>query len=154
MLKVKPGALKFVWAFFAVWTLMFLSMIVYLTVVYISSPYAAKFIECYVIFVLFALLLYGLVAKYILMRVAKSIEKIGDDLYRVQTLTCHYDVQRKDVTVDKFGRIKIDVYSGIIRPQCSNYIDTTPKQNFWEDFLGNSYISFILAQHNKFPSAS
>ena len=73
-----------------------------------------------------------------LFRSAKSIEKIGEDLYRVQTLTCRYDVQRKDVSVDKFGRIKIDVYSGKIRPQRSDYVDTTSEQNFWEDFLGTA----------------
>ena len=60
MLVLKQGLLKFVWFFFIVWTVIFITMIAYISVVYFNSPYASKFIECYVFFILFVLLAYFL----------------------------------------------------------------------------------------------
>ncbi len=137
MLVLKQGLLKFVWFFFIVWTVIFITMIAYTSVVYFNSPYASKFIECYVFFILFVLLAYFLTSKYILLRLAKSVEKIDEDKYRVHTLLSHYDFCKKDVRLCRYGQIKIDVYSGKIRLKPDEYIDTTPKGNFLEEMLSH-----------------
>ena len=135
MLVLKQGLLKFVWFFFIVWTVIFITMITYISVVYFNSPYASKFIEAYVFFILFMMLLYFLSSKYMLLRIAKSVEKIDEDKYRVHTLLSHYDFCKKDVRLCRYGQIKIDVYSGKIRLKPDEYIDTTPKGNFLEEML-------------------
>jgi hypothetical protein len=137
MLKMKSSVLKIVWIIFAVWTTIFISIITYTAVVVFNSPFKNAH-DAFAIFTFFLLIAYILSAKGILMRTAKSIEKIGDDLYRVHTLVNHYDIHRKDVTIDKFGRIKIDVYSGKIHPQRGNYIDTTPNKKLWDELLGTT----------------
>ena len=135
MLVLKQGLLKFVWFFFIVWTVIFITMIAYISVVYFNSPYASKFIECYVFFILFVLLAYFLTSKYILLRLAKSVEKIDEGKYRVHTLLSHYDFCKKDVIPCRYGQIKIDIYSGKIKLKPDEYIDTTPKGNFLEEML-------------------
>ncbi|WP_294958963.1 hypothetical protein [uncultured Fibrobacter sp.] len=135
MLVMKQGLLKFVWFFFAVWSAVIISIIAYTSVVYFASPYASKFIEAYVFFILFMMLLYFLSSKYMLLRIAKSVEKIDEGKYRVHTLLSHYDFCKKDVIPCRYGQIKIDIYSGKIKLKPDEYIDTTPKGNFLEEML-------------------
>ena len=78
---------------------------------------------------------YLLTSKYILLRLAKSVEKIDEDKYRVHTLLSHYDFCKKDVISSRYGQIKIDIYSGKIQLKPDEYIDTTPKGNFLEEML-------------------
>ncbi|MBR5693186.1 MAG: hypothetical protein IKX42_05755, partial [Fibrobacter sp.] len=85
----------------------------------------------------FVILIYVLTSKYILLRIAKSVEKIDEDKYRVHTLLSHYDFCKKDVRLCRYGQIKIDVYSGKIRLKPDEYIDTTPKGNFLEEMLSH-----------------
>ncbi len=137
MLVMKQGILKFVWLFFIVWSIIFSVVIIYSSVTFFNSPYVNKFFDGFAFFILFVILIYVLTSKYILLRIAKSVEKIDEDKYRVHTLLSHYDFCKKDVRLCRYGQIKIDVYSGKIQLKPDEYIDTTPKGNFLEEMLSH-----------------
>lgn len=137
MLVMKQGILKFVWLFFIVWSIIFIVVIIYSSVTFFNSPYVNKFIDGFIFFILFMILIYVLTSKYMLLRIAKSVEKIDKDKYRVHTLLSHYDFCKKDVFPCRYGQIKIDIYSGKIRLNPDEYIDTTPKGNFLEEMLSH-----------------
>jgi len=121
---------------FALWTILYLAIMVYSAYVSINSPHLKNFLDAFVIWELFVLFIYAwFVLRATLIRVPMSIEKIGDDLFRLHTVLTKYDFHRKDVAVLHNETIKIDIYSTKLKVRQEDFIDKTPEQNFWQDLL-------------------
>ena len=136
MVELKRDNVIGLWVMFAFWTIFFLAFMVYPAYACINSPYFKKFLDAFIFWELFVLFIYAFfVLRATLIRVPMSIEKIGDDLFRLHTVLTKYDFHRKGISVLYSETIKIDLYSTKLKIRREDFIDKTPEQNFWEDLL-------------------
>lgn len=135
MLKMKKNARILMTIVMSMWSVVGFSEVFYSIYFILTCPTNAKtLVHAVVIFNFIFIIVFLIGMRRLLFHFVKSVEKKDVDLFIAHTLFGDYEFHKKDVFINKLGRVKIDLYNCYISINKSDYIDCTPAKNFWNNF--------------------